>query len=112
MVRVDNISAWNAKVDRTLTVRRFGRQGILYEYELPYGANPMNYYEDAINVKSVKHSTKYKNGKRPGQYQPIGDKRYFNYYQLNKMSPEQLKAWAKEAYANIYASMLKDIMGD
>ena len=28
------INSWNAKIDRTLTVRRLGRQGILYEYEL------------------------------------------------------------------------------
>ena len=45
----------------------------------------MNYYEEAINVKSVKKSEEYMNGKRPGQYQPVGDKRYFNYYQLKKM---------------------------
>lgn len=82
------INNWNAKRDRTLTVRRLGRQGILYEYELPYGANPVHYYEDAINVKSIKRSENYNNGKRPGQYQPIGDKRYFNYYQLKKMKKE------------------------
>lgn len=84
------INNWNAKIDRTLTVRRLGRQGILYEYELPYGANPMNYYEEAINVKSIKRSENYKNGYRPGQYQPIGDKRYFNYYQLKKMTNNDL----------------------
>lgn len=97
------INNWNAKVDRTLTVRRMGRQGILYEYELPYGGNPMRYYEDAINVKSIKTSTNYKNGKRPGQYQPIGDKRYFNYYQLNKMSKEALAEW----YFNQYLDSLE-----
>ena len=80
------INNWNAKIDRTLTVRRLGRQGILYEYELPYGADPMHYYEEAINVKYIKRSEKYNNGKRPGQYQPIGDKRYFNYYQLKKIN--------------------------
>lgn len=80
------INDYNARIDRTLSVRRLGRNGILYEYELPYGANPMNYYEEAVNVKSIKQSTKYKNGKRPGMYQPIGDKRYFNYYQLKKMN--------------------------
>lgn len=80
-----NIQMYNLSIDKTLTVKRLGRQGILYEYELPYGANPMKYYEEAANVKSIKKSTKYKNGKRPGQYQPIGDKRYFTYYQLNKM---------------------------
>lgn len=79
------INNWNAKIDRTLTVRRLGRQGILYEYELPYGADPNHYYEDAANVKSIKRSPDYLNGKRPGQYQPVGDKRYFTYYQIQKM---------------------------
>lgn len=84
------INDWNAKIDRTLTVRRLGRQGILYEYELPYGADPNHYYEDAINVKSIKRSEQYQNGKRIGQYQPIGDKRYFNYFQLKKMTNNDL----------------------
>lgn len=92
------INNWNAKIDRTLTIRRLGRQGILYEYELPYGANPMNYYEDAINVKSIKRSEQYNNGYRIGQYQPVGDKRYFNYYQLNKMTSQQKYDWILEQY--------------
>ena len=104
------INDWNAKIDRTLTVRRLGRQGILYEYELPYGADTNHYYEDAINVKSIKNSENYNNGKRIGQYQPIGDKRYFNYYQLKKMTKEdkqifiiqnEIRRIAKE-YFNIY----------
>ena len=87
---MDNISAWNAKIDNTLTVMRWGRQGILYEYILPYGANPMKYYEEAIDVKSRKSGRSRpttKNGKiyRPGVYQPVGDKRYFNFYQMRKM---------------------------
>lgn len=90
------INDWNAKIDRTLTVRRLGKQGILYEYELPYGADPNRYYEEAINVKSIKQSTEYMNGKRPGQYQPIGNKKYFNYYQLRKMTPEQLELFLGE----------------
>ena len=84
------INDWNAKIDRTLTIRRLGRQGILYEYELPYGADPNHYYEDAINVKSIKRSEQYKNGYRIGQYQPIGDKRYFNYFKLKKMTNNDL----------------------
>ena len=89
-----SINDWNAKIDRSLTVRRLGRNGILYEYELPYGANPINYYEEAVNVKSIKRSEKYNNGKRPGMYQPIGDKKYFNYYQLRKMksNPNEIEA--------------------
>lgn len=92
------INSWNAKVDRTLTVRRLGRQGILYEYELPYGADPMHYYEEAINVKSIKRSEQYQNGKRPGQYQPVGDKRYFTYYQLQKMSANDRYNFFLEKY--------------
>ena len=98
------INSWNAKIDRTLTVRRLGRQGILYEYELPYGADPMHYYEEAINVKSIKRSEQYQNGKRPGQYQPIGDKRYFTYYQLKKMNKQKqidIDAMAQEV-ASLY----------
>ena len=79
------INNWNAKIDRTLTVRRLGRQGILYEYELPYGADPMHYYEEAGNVKSIKRSTQYDNGKRHVQYQPVGAKKHFTYYQIKKM---------------------------
>ena len=101
------INNWNAKIDRTLTVRRLGRQGILYEYELPYGADPMHYYEDAINVKSIKRSEQYQNGKRPGQYQPIGDKRYFNYYQISKMSDKQKEEWIAELYME---SMLQEFI--
>lgn len=78
-----NINDYNAKIDRTNTVMRLGKNGILYEYILPYGADPNHYYEEAIDVKSHKSmSTKYKNGYRPGSYQPIGDKRYFTFYQL------------------------------
>ena len=83
------INNWNAKIDRTLTVRRLGRQGILYEYELPYGADPMHYYEEAVNVKSIKRSTQYDNGKRPGQYQPVGAKKHFTYYQIQKMGEKK-----------------------
>ena len=101
------INDWNAKIDRTLTIRRLGRQGILYEYELPYGADPNHYYEDAINVKSIKRSEQYKNGYRIGQYQPIGDKRYFNYYQLKKMTPEERDKWL--FFTDVISSMLGDL---
>lgn len=79
-----SINDWNAKIDKTLTVTRLGKQGILYEYILPYGADPVHYYEDAIDVKSRKRSEKNKTGRRLGTYQPVGDKRYFNYYQIKK----------------------------
>ena len=91
MARYD-INIYNAKIDRTNTVMRTGKNGILYEYILPYGGNPNHYYEDAIDVKSHKSiNTRYDNGKRPGEYQPVGDKRYFTFYQLKKML--NMDAW-------------------
>lgn len=81
-----NINSWNAKIDKTLTVQHLGKNGIFYEYILPYGASPTHYYEDAIAVKSRKRSEKYDNGKRLGAYQPIGDRRYFTFYQIRKMN--------------------------
>ena len=80
-----NISAWNAKIDRTSTVIRLGRNGVIYEYLIPLGASPFYYYEDAIDVRSHKKAgTKYNNGKKPGQYQPVGDKSKFFFYKLRK----------------------------
>lgn len=105
------INTWNAQIDRTLTVRRLGRQGILYEYELPYGADPMHYATEAMNVKSIKRSERYKNGKRIGQYQPVGDKRYFSYYQIRKMSPEERYEWVMSMYTDIYKQLLEDRLG-
>lgn len=103
------INDYNTKLDRTLSVRRLGRNGVLYEYELPYGANPMHYYEDAVNVKSIKQSTKYKNGKRPGMYQPVGDKRYFTYYQLNKMKGKQWLKWLEDLQAEQDSKIIREV---
>ena len=72
-----NINACNAQIDRTKTVMRLGRNGILYEYILPTYGNPFEYYNDAIDVKS--------HNKKTGRYQPIGDKSYFNFYQLKQI---------------------------
>lgn len=84
--RGDIQNSWNAKIDRTNTVLRMGRNGILYEYLIPISANPYEYYNTAIDVRSHKSATtKYDNGKKPGQYQPVGSKLYFNYYQLRKI---------------------------
>lgn len=92
------INNWNAKIDRSLTVTRLGRNGILYEYILPYGADPMHYYEEAIDVKSRKRSENYNNGYRLGMYQPVGDKKYFNYYKLKTMTPKQKEDYYLEKY--------------
>ena len=62
--------------------RVLGKQGILYEYIIPYGKSVKEYYKNATDVRSIKRSEQYDNGKRIGQYQPIGDKRYFTFYEL------------------------------
>lgn len=89
-----------------------GGQGIKYEYRLRYGADPDYYYRDAYGVWSIKGdndrpSTSKKHfGKvySPGTYQPVGDKRYFNYYQYNKMSPKQ---WFDFNYELIAKQLIK-----
>lgn len=101
-----NIEMYNMSVDRTNTIRRLGRNGILYEYEMPYGADPRYFYEEALNVKSIKgnngnpSTAKGRKGHiyPPGSYQPIGDKRYFTYYQMKKMTKQQKDEWMLELY--------------
>ena len=106
MGKLTNIEIYNALIDRSLTVERLGENGIAYRYFLPYGANPYKYYEEALDVQSVKHGkdrpstskTNYGHHYRPGQIQPIGDKRFFTYYQLNHMSAEELWKFLIELY--------------
>lgn len=100
---------WNAKIDRTLTVRKYGKQGILYEFELPYGANPNLYYEEALNVKSIKGNNKRPStskkhfGKiyRPGMYQPIGNTKEFTFFKLKKLSKTEREDYYLQKYGEI-----------
>lgn len=105
------INNYNIKVDKTKTIPYLGKNGILYEYIFLYG----NRYTDIAHADDVKSrkkiNTEYDNGKRPGQYQPVGDKRYFNFYQLKKMTDQQKYEWALEAYKEIYEAIIKDIFG-
>lgn len=76
---------WNAKIDNTKKVQRIGRNGVHYEYLMPLYGDPLHYYEEAEDVRSRKSpTTKYNNGKRPGQYQPVGDKSYFTFYEIKQ----------------------------
>lgn len=80
------ISVYNRRVDNSKTVHTIGKNGIHYEYIMPIFGERDKYLDQAIDVKSRKSPTsKYKNGKKPGSYQPVGDKRYFNFYQIQKM---------------------------
>lgn len=104
--KLSNIEIWNAKIDRTLTYAYLGKNGIHYEYLLPFGANRDKFYEEAEAVLSRKSpTTKYDNGKRPGQYQPIGEKgkNWFTFYQL-----KQLRKDGRDEY---YVDMIKEILG-
>lgn len=77
------INDYNIQIDKTLTRQYTGKNGVMYEYILPYGANPNNFITEAVDVKSrKKKDVKYNNGKRPGTYQPVGDKSQFIYYKL------------------------------
>lgn len=87
-----NINTYNQSIDYTKTIYYTGKNGIHYEYIMPkvMRTDINEEYEGAIDVKSRKSSTtKYKNGKKPGQYQPVGDKSYFTFYQLKKIDLKQ-----------------------
>ena len=80
---VDNISAWNAKVGGTISY--IGANGIHYEYLMPKQYDGP-WQENALTVRSKKSANSdYANGKRPGQYQPIGGHKYFTYYQMKHL---------------------------
>lgn len=83
-----NINLWNAIVKDASWYRYIGEQGIHYEYLLPQGANEDKFYEEAIDVRSRKGSNTRPGSdgivRRPGAYQPIGDKKFFTYYMINK----------------------------
>lgn len=100
-----NINAYNAQIDRTKTVMRLGRNRIHYEYILPIYGNPFEYYNDAIDVKSHNKTT--------GRYQPIGDKSYFNFYQLRQIEREQLDEQLLKLYIQkIMFQILQDSLED
>lgn len=95
-----NINTYNAQIDRTKTVMRLGRNGIHYEYILPIYGNPFEYYNDAIDVKS--------HNKITGRYQPIGDKSYFNFYQLKNIMSKQQEEYLLGLYVKfLYAEYFK-----
>lgn len=86
--------------------RVLGKNGILYEYKIPYGKSVKEYYQNATEVRSIKRSEKYDNGYRIGQYQPLGSKKYFTYYQLKEMkergSDEEYIAWIAQFLNKMY----------
>jgi len=88
--RGEALQIWNAKIDRTKTILWKGANGIQYEYLIPLHADEGEPHEVALDVRSHKgnntnpsRSKKYW-GKvfKPGQYQPVGDKSKFTFYQL------------------------------
>lgn len=84
----NNLAGYNNLLKNGVKHRYLGKNGIMYEYILKYGGNKEKFYEDAVDVRSIKwgrarRSTKNNNYYRRGVYQPVGNKKYFNYYQLN-----------------------------
>ena len=68
------------------------------------------FYEEAVEVHSVKsHTTKYDNGRRPGQYQPLGGKAkyYFTFYQLKRLK----KAGRDDQYIDAIKEILRKFYG-
>ena len=97
------ISVYNRRVDKSKTVQIVGKNGIHYEYIMPIFGERDKYQTQALDVKSKKSpTTKYKNGKRPGQYQPIGDKSCFTFYQLKQMQ----KRGESDAYIEEMAGII------
>lgn len=104
------LSIWNDTSRNGNWYGFLGKQGIYYEYLLPYGANPNYYYQKAIDVRSRKGSnnrpsTKDGVRRQPGAYQPVGDKRHFTFYRLRKMQMNKkqyqrylAQIWAQEKF--------------
>ena len=102
------INVYNRRVDRSKTVQYLGKNGIYYEYIMPIFGEQDKYHTQAIDVKSKKSpKTKYKNGKKPGQYQPIGDKSHFNFYQLKQLRDQG----RDEQYIEMIAEILSKFYG-
>lgn len=119
--KLSNIEIWNARVRDASWYRHVGRQGIHYEFLLPRGSDSHKFYEEAIDVRSKKgnNNRRSSNGNlyRPGSYQPIGDKRYFIYYQKNKMRQGDYEKWLlvlqrreDEKYIRIVQNALNQVM--
>ena len=79
------VNLYRVTTDNPHLYRVLGKNGILYEYKVPYGKSVKEYYQNATEVRSIKRSEKYDNGYRIGQYQPLGSKKYFTCYQLKQM---------------------------
>lgn len=95
--KLSNIEVWNAKREQGTWVSHVGKQGIHYEFLVPKNRSLRLYYKNALDVRSRKgdNTRRSSNGKiyRPGEFQPVGDKRYFQYYQQKKMSASDYQKW-------------------
>jgi hypothetical protein len=91
--------AWNAKrldnePDPYHVYSVLGANHIHYLFYVPVISDTGEYWNDAVHVQSIKGHNKYPSrskespGKiyKPGQFQPVGDRRYFTYYQRTKMT--------------------------
>jgi hypothetical protein len=96
----EDVNVWKSKYDHSNIIARLGNNGVLYEYVVPlrYHSSP-RWYKRATDVRSHKKAgTRYDNGKKPGQYQPVGDKSNFTFYEIQKYKNLK-KAKRKVLYA-------------
>ena len=85
MAKTYNLAEYNRSLKEGKRYYYIGKNGVEYEYILHYGTDSDRPWEDAIDVQSRKRITKYENGKRPGQFQPIGNKKFFTFYGRKKL---------------------------
>ena len=83
----NNLAGYNNLLKNGIKQRYLGKNGIMYEYILHYGASLSKFYEEAVDVRSIKWgrsrpSTKNSKFYRRGTYQPIGSKKFFTFYSL------------------------------
>jgi hypothetical protein len=108
------INNYNQQLDYTKIINWKGANGISYRYFLKHGANPFNFHVEAADVRSIKgDNTRPSRSKRhwgkvykPGQYQPLGDPRWFLFYQENKMTEQDKIDWFLEYYEKILRILL------
>ena len=50
----NNLAGYNDLLKNGLKYRYLGKNGIMYEYILRYGGDTSKFYEDAVDVRSIK----------------------------------------------------------
>lgn len=108
MAKAYNLAEYNRSLKEGKRYYYIGKNGVEYEYILHYGTDSDRPWEDAIDVQSRKRITKYDNGKRPGQFQPVGAKRNFTFYQTKELRTNER---IKLEYLHLIKEILEQLYG-